>query len=161
MMQFEDVEDIPGTEAWSSDGRPLGRISAVHVAAGSVQPLLVQLPAGAGIQHLVPVLGAELRDQGLVLGYDAASIGDAPRVDPGAVLSIGEAAYALAHFGMLIESPGGLPLTERITGTGDVASVHPGVRALPGIRSVDEPGDPELPPIVIISPGADGADPRG
>lgn len=160
-MQFEDADDIPGTQAWSSDGRPLGRISAVHVAAGSAQPLLVQLPSGAPTQHVVPVLRAELRDRGLILGYDEATIAGAPRVDPGAVLSIGEAAYALGYFGVRIESPGGLPLTERITGTGDVASVHPGVRALPGIRSVPEPGDPELPPIVIISPGADGADPAG
>ena len=159
-MQFEDADDIPGTEAWSSDGRPLGRISAVHVAAGSVQPLLVQLPAGAETQHLVPVLRAELREKGLVLGFDAATISGAPRVDPGAVLSVGEAAYALGYFGVRIEAPGALPLDERITGAGDVASVHPGVRALPGI-AVDEPGDPELPPIVIISPGADGADPLG
>jgi hypothetical protein len=158
-MQFEDADDIPGTEAWSSDGRPLGRISAVHVAAGSVQPLLVQLPAGAETQHLVPAVRAELRDQGLILGFDEATITGAPRVDPDAVLSVGEAAYALGYFGVRIESPGsGLPLTERITGAGDVASVHPGVRALPGIW-VDEPGDPELPPIVIISPGADGAHP--
>ena len=159
-MQFDEVDDIPGTAVWSMDGRSLGRVSVVHVPTGSDQPLLVQLPAGAERQHVVPLARAELRAEGLVLGYDAATIEAAPVVDSVIALSVGEAAYVLEHFGLRLAHSTGLSLTERMTRMGDVGSIHPGVRGLPPLRTVPDPADPGLPPIVVIKPGVADDIPR-
>jgi hypothetical protein len=153
MVQFEEPDDIPGTPVWSADGQPRGRIGAVHIPDGAGQPLFVQFPAGAHRQFLVPTVHAELQDRGLVLGYSDALIAGAPTVDDDAVLSVGEAAYAGAYFGVVLDFAGAA-LTERSVGVGDVGSVHPGVRALPPVT-----GEPELPPIVVITPGAHEGEP--
>lgn len=145
-MRFEHPDDIPGTPVWSADGRPRGRIGAVHIPVGGTQPLFVQFPAGAARQHLVPAVHAEVRDQGLVLGYRDEVIDGGPTVESGAVLSAGEAAYAAAYYGVRIDL-GEAALTDRRTGVGDVGSLHPGVRKLPPVTT-----DPELPPIVVINP---------
>jgi len=155
-MQFEEADDIPGTPVWSMDGRPLGRVGAVHVPLGGGQPLLVQLPAGAERQWLVPLTGAVLRAEGLVLGYDEATIAGAPVLGAVTSLSFGETAYVLEHFGIRVAAAGELSVTDRVTGLGDVGSVHPNVRRLPPMRAVPDPADPELPPIVVIRPGAAG-----
>jgi hypothetical protein len=155
-MPFDDVDDIPDTAAWSSDGHPLGRIAAVHVPVRGEQPLLVQLPFGADRQQVVPLDGAELRDDGLVLGFDRATIAGAPTVRTITALSAGEAAYVLTYFGVRLTDLGDLSLTDRITAVGDVASVHPRVRGLPPLRAIPEPADPDLPPIVVIKPGVTG-----
>ncbi|MEU4215456.1 hypothetical protein [Actinoplanes sp. NPDC026623] len=147
MVQFEHPDDIPGTAVWSADGHSRGRIGAVHIPYGMIQPLFVQFPAGAPRQRLVPTVDAELRDRGLVLGYSDEVIDGGPTVEGGAVLSAGEAAYAAAYYGVKIDL-GGAALTERRTGVGDVGSLHPGVRRLPPVTT-----DPELPPIVVINPG--------
>ena len=62
------------------------------------------------------------------------------------MLSAGEAAFAAAYYGVKVDL-GGAALTERRTGLGDIGSVHPGVRKLPPMTP-----EPELPPIVVISP---------
>jgi hypothetical protein len=159
-MQFEEADDIPGTPVWSTDGRPLGRVSAVHVPLGGAQPLLVQLPAGAERQWLVPLAGAELRAEGLVLGYDEATIAGAPVLGTVTSLSFGETAYVLEHFGVQVAAGRDVSITDRVTGLGDVRSVHPNVRRLPPLRTVPDPADRELPPIVVIRPGAADDGPR-
>jgi hypothetical protein len=159
-MQIEEADDIPGTPAWSMDGRPLGRVSAVHVPVGGGQPLLIQLPAGAEQQRLVPLAGAELRAEGLVLGFDEATIAGAPVLDSVTSLSFGETAYVLEHYGVQVATGGETSITDRVTGLGDVGSVHPNVRRLPPVRTLPDPADRDLPPIVVIRPGAADGGPR-
>jgi hypothetical protein len=159
-MQFDEADDIPGIPAWSIDGRPLGRVSAVHVPLGSDQPLLIQLPAGAERQRLVPLVGAERRAEGLVLGYDAATIAGSPALGSVTALSFGETAYVLAHYGVQLADAGEVSITDRVKGLGDVGSVHPNVRRLPPLHAVPDPADRELPPIVVIRPGVVDEEPR-
>jgi hypothetical protein len=147
-MQFEDLDDIPGTPVWSSEGRSYGRVTAVHVPGGSRQPLLIQVTADGRRQYVVPLIGASLAGNGLILGYDAAAIESAPMVDSVIALSAGEAAYVLERFGVKLAGSDQLVITRRSARTGDVGSVHPRVRELPPMRT-----DPELPPIVVIKPG--------
>lgn len=95
----------------------------------------------------MPLFGARLEDDALVLGYPASMITTGPTVDPEASLSLGEVGAVLAYYLPGVAS--GFPVTERASEIGDVGAglVHR-IPAFPGI------GEDDLPPIVIISPGA-------
>ncbi|BFU46309.1 hypothetical protein [Krasilnikovia sp. MM14-A1004] len=150
-MQVPDVGRLLSTEVRSADGRVLGRVGAVYVADGAVQPLLVAFPADRETPYVAPLFGAELRPDALMLGYPAALVSAGPTIDAGVALSVGEIEAVLAYYGTRVASD--RPLTERALGTGDVGSVFPDVHTVPPLAAV---GDDDLPPIVVTRPGMSG-----
>ena len=150
-MQVPDAGRLLSTEVRSADGRVLGRVGTVYVPEGSVQPLLVAFPADQDTPHVAPLFGAELRPDGLVLGYPAERVTAGPTVDAGAALSVGEIGAVLSYYGTQVASD--RPLTERLLGTGDVGSSLADVQAIPPFPSI---GDDDLPPIVVTRPGLSG-----
>ncbi|AGL18441.1 hypothetical protein [Actinoplanes sp. N902-109] len=147
-MQIPDAGALLSTEVLSADGAGLGRVGIVFRPDGAVQPLLVAFPAEADTPHVAPLLGAELGRDGLVLAYSAAQLRAAPTIDAGAELSVGEIGAVLAYYGIPLRSD--LPLTTRVSGTGDVGSTVADVRLIPAIPGI---GDDDLPPIVVSRPG--------
>jgi len=152
-MQVSDLADLLGTPVRSADGAELGRIGAVHVPAGNVQPLLVSFPAESETPYAAPLFGAELGASALVLAYPAATVETGPTVDAAVTLSAGEVGYILDHYRPGTRLDGKHPITDRLTGTGDVGADHPDVREIPPGPGI---GDRELPPIVVAKPGFAG-----
>lgn len=152
-MDVPDVARLIGTEVRSSDGQALGRIGAVYVQEGSVQPLLVAFPAERDKPQVAPLFRATLTPQGLILGYSAAQLESGPRVDADAALSVGEISAVLNHYAPPVSTGTDLPVTERITEVGDVSSTEADVRAIPSFPFI---GDEDLPPIVVTKPGLTG-----
>jgi hypothetical protein len=150
-MQIPDAGGLLSTEVLSADGQALGRVGTVYVPEGSVQPLLVSFPADSETPFVAPLLGAELLPEGLVLAYPAGHVTAGPTVDVEAALSVGEIGAVLSYYGRSTITRS--RLTDRVTGTGDVGSVHPDVRAIPSFPTL---GDDDLPPIVVTKPGATG-----
>jgi hypothetical protein len=150
-MQVSDAGHLLSTDVRSADGEPLGRIGTVYLPDGSAQPLLVAFPAEADTPLIAPLFGAELRAGALVLAYPAALVVAGPRVEAGVTLSVGEIGAVLSYYGVRVES--GLPLTERIAGTGDVGSSFADVQAVPRFPGI---GDEDLPPIVLTGPAVSG-----
>jgi hypothetical protein len=151
-MQVPDPGRLLSIEVRSADGRALGRIGTVYVPEGSVQPLLVAFPADQETPHVVPLFGAELRPDGLVLGYPAEQVNAGPTVEAGVALSVGEIGVVLSYYGRPIRND--LPLTDRILGTGDVGSAFADVQTVPSFPGI---GDDDLPPIVVTRPGLSGS----
>jgi len=150
-MQVPDAGRLLSIEVRSADGRALGRVGTVYVAEGAVQPLLVAFPADQQNPHVVPLFDAELRTDGLVLGYPADQVNDGPTVEAGVALSVGEVGAVLSYYGSPVRSD--LPLTDRLLGTGDVASAFADVLTIPSFPGI---GDDDLPPIVVTRPGLSG-----
>ncbi|SBT66859.1 hypothetical protein GA0070622_3898 [Micromonospora sediminicola] len=151
-MHVPHARRLLALPARSSDGQQLGRTGAVYVPEGQRQPLLVALPLERAAPWVVPLFGARLDADGLVLDYPAETIVKGPTVDADAPLSLGEVAAVLAHYRPAVaELVRGLPLTRRAPEGGDVGAgfVHR-IPVVPGI------GDDDLPPIVIASPGVTG-----
>ncbi len=148
-MQIPSARRLLGTPVRSSDGQPLGRVGVVYLPEGRIQPLLIGLPAERSTPWAVPLLGARLEDDVLVLGYPAGVITTGPTVEADTSLSLGEVGAILAYYwpGVAL----GFPVTERAPEIGDVGAglVHR-IPTFPGL------GDDDLPPIVIISPGVSG-----
>ena len=149
-MQVSDLARLLRTEVRSADNRPLGRIGAVYVQEGARQPLLVAFPADADTPRVAPLFGAELHADGLVLGYPAELVESGPRVDAAAELSVGEIGAVLNHYAPRIRTDTRAAITERVTGTGDVAAADADVRTIPPFPHI---GDDDLPPIVVTRPG--------
>ncbi|WP_433200286.1 hypothetical protein ACQP00_28485 [Dactylosporangium sp. CS-047395] len=148
-MQIRSARRLLGTPVRSSDGRPLGRVGVVYIPEGRVQPLLIALPAERSAPWVVPLFGARLDEDGLVLAYRADLITAGPTVDAEIPLSLGEVGAVLTHY-----RPGiamGFPVTRRAPEVGDVGAGL--VHRIPPVPGVE---DDDLPPIVIINPGATG-----
>jgi hypothetical protein len=150
-MQVSDAGRLLSLEVRSADGEVLGRIGTVFVTDGSAQPLLVAFPADREIPFVAPLFGAELRPDGLVLGYPAGQVTAGPTVQAGVPLSVGEIGAVLSYYGSPAASD--LPLTTRMLGTGDVHSAFADVQAIPAFPGI---GDEDLPPIVVTRPGVSG-----
>lgn len=155
-MQVPDLARLLRTEVHSADNRSLGRIGAVYVQEGASQPLLVAFPADQDNPRVVPLFGAELRADGLFLAYSAELVESGPTVDADAALSVGEIGSVLQHYSPPVRTDTDRPITERVTGTGDVAAGDADVRTIPPFPFI---GDDDLPPIVVTRPGLSG--PRG
>ncbi|RIV37540.1 hypothetical protein [Micromonospora radicis] len=153
-MQIPHARRLLGAPVSSSDGQFLGRIGAVYLPEGRTQPLLVALPVEKATPWVVPLLGARLTADGLVLGYPTALITTGPTVDPDTPLSLGEVRAVLAHYQpAAAEAVHGMPLTERASEGADVSATAGFLHRIPVFPGI---GDDDLPPIVITIPGATG-----
>jgi hypothetical protein len=152
-MQVPDADRLVMTEVRSADGHPLGRVGTVYVPEGAGRPLLVAFPADRQTPFVAPLFGARLDSGGLTLAYPADVVTGGPSVDAGAALSVGEIGAVLAYYQPGVRVDPRRPLTDRLLGTGDVASGSPEVQLVPAVPLV---GDEDLPPIVVTRPGHSG-----
>jgi hypothetical protein len=135
-VPINDASDVSGVRVRSAEGESLGFVRSVHVPARSTEPLFVQVPTRRddGAEHIVPVLDATMEDGELRLPYTSELVRSGPVVDPDAVLSVGEVAWLITHYGAGSVDFGDQPMDTRVTEMGDVsASDEPEVRRLPPI----------------------------
>ena len=155
-MQVPGLAHLLDLRIRSADGEPLGRIGAVYVQEGTAQPLLAAFPADAAEPMIAPLFGAELDAGGLKLAYSADLVTAGPTVGADETLSLGEVGTVLRYFAPDLRTGAGRAITDRVTGTCDVAAADHDVRIVPRFPLI---GDDDLPPIVVTRPGHSG--PRG
>lgn len=152
--RIRNPKELFGVPVRSSDGQALGEVGIVYLPDGRRQPLLVGMPVNRRDSRVVPMFGARLDDDALVLAYPAELITAGPTVDSEEPLSAGEVIAALAHYQpAVLEAARGVPLTEHGPQGADVSASRGRLDRIPAFPGI---GDDDLPPIVITSPGALG-----
>lgn len=93
-----DIDRIVGTTVRGPHNGPLGSVGQVFVDADGT-PVWVSVRTGVvdGPESVVPLVGAELDGESLLIGFDEDTVENAPRIDPGSELD-DEATQLLYHY---------------------------------------------------------------
>ncbi|SFS15029.1 PRC-barrel domain-containing protein [Agrococcus baldri] len=100
-MTFQgNIED--GAEVFGSDGHKLGKVGQVFVLQGTDEPTWVAVQTGLfGMQEsFVPVAGASMRGDELIVAYDKAFVKDAPRIGDSDDLTAEQEAELYRYYGV-------------------------------------------------------------
>ena len=103
MTQAESspVTDLIDRNAIDSDGKKLGTVSDVYLDNQSGQPEWLAVTTGmfGSKVSFVPIAGAELVDDDVMVGYPTSQVKDAPRCDADGELSPEDEDALYAHYG--------------------------------------------------------------
>lgn len=91
-----------GAEVFGSDGHKLGRVGQVFVLQGTDEPTWIAVQTGLfGMQEsFVPVAGASMRGDELIVAYDKAFVKDAPRIGDSDDLTAEQEAELYRYYGV-------------------------------------------------------------
>ena len=103
-----------GRSVLGRDGEDIGTVVDVYVDDATGQPewLAVKTGRKGDPVGFVPLAGAGVRDENVVVGYDTERVTTAPSADPDGVLTVDEEAMLYAHYGLEYsthDSASGLP----------------------------------------------------
>lgn len=129
MLATEQLRDVIGRHAYSSDREKIGQVGQLFLDDQTGQPEFVTVRTGlfGNNESFIPVAEATMTDDGLVVPYEKAKVKDAPHVDAeNGHLSQAEEAELYRYYGLSYSettSDSGLPQGE---GTGYRAGVATG-----------------------------------
>lgn len=100
MFSDNDIEAMRGAEAYASDGAKIGPVGDVYLDDATGQPSWVTVSSGLfGTKtFFVPLHAAQLVGQKLTLGFDKATITDAPRLAEDEHLGADEEQRLIEHY---------------------------------------------------------------
>jgi uncharacterized protein (TIGR02271 family) len=83
MISTNDIDALAKAKVVDRDGDKVGSVGQVYVSDDGAQPLFVTVHTGlfGTNESFVPLQGADFRDGELRVGYDKATIKDAPNID--------------------------------------------------------------------------------
>ena len=122
-----NIDTVIGRPVHGSDGQKIGQIGQIYLddATGKPEWATVQTGLFGTKESFVPIVDAQLTDDGLKVPYDKDAVKDAPQVDAEqGHLSQSEEAELYRHYGMEYSqdrSDSGLP--EGGNGSGDEAGI--------------------------------------
>ena len=102
MVSKEDLRTVVGATAYDRDGDKIGKIGSVYYDDNTDQPKWISVNTGLfGLnESFVPLQGAELRGDEVRVGYDKATVKDAPNVDAEGHLSVDEEQRLYQHYSL-------------------------------------------------------------
>jgi len=120
MPTKEDILSWRGQNLHGSDGEKLGKIEEIYLDTETREPEWALVTTGlfGTKQSFVPLRDASASGDGVSVGFDKATVKDAPTVDPDGQLSQEEEAALYRHYGLdYSEAQSGSGLPEGGTGT--------------------------------------------
>ena len=109
MLTQEQIDNIPGTDVYSTDGTKIGRAGTVYIADDTGRPEWATVHTGLfGMREsFLPLAQATLDDDRVTVPFDKEQVKDAPNVDPdGGHLSQLEEQRLYDHYGMSFSADG-------------------------------------------------------
>jgi sporulation protein YlmC with PRC-barrel domain len=109
-MDIGEIEQWEGQSVVDRDGKKIGTVEDVYLAAGSSEAVFAYVKTGMlGRRHvLVPLAGASLSPNHLQVAYQQVQVKGAPQFEPGAILDSGMEQDLARHYDIeLIGSPVG------------------------------------------------------
>ena len=103
MLPENQIEMIPGTDVYDTDGAKIGRAGTVYVDDDTGKPEWATVHTGlfGTRESFLPISQAELRGDRLTVPYTKEQVKDAPSVDPdGGHLSLQEEQRLYDHYGL-------------------------------------------------------------
>ena len=102
MPTKEDIATWRGQTLHSTDGEKIGTIEEIYLDEATDQPEWAQVNMGlfGTKQSFVPLRDASPSGDGVSVGYDKATVKDAPKVEPDGRLSQEEEAELYHHYGL-------------------------------------------------------------
>jgi uncharacterized protein (TIGR02271 family) len=143
----EDVLSWRGQNMVDSDGDKIGKIEEIYLDAETDEPewALVSTGLFGGKQSFVPVRDAASSEDGVRVGFDKATVKDAPKIDPDGRLSPEEESELYRYYGReyqeyssgggdagLLDDGGTTGTTGTTGGTGTATDYDSGERGGPG-----------------------------
>jgi uncharacterized protein (TIGR02271 family) len=116
VISQEQLRDVIGATAYDRDGDKIGKIGHVYYDDDTDQPKWITVNTGflGTSENFVPLAGAEISGDGNVtVGYDKATIKDAPNVDEQGHLSPEDEQRLYRHYNLQYGD------TDRVATTGD------------------------------------------
>ena len=100
-VTLEQLADSRGRDVYDFDGRRIGAIEEIFYESATQRAEWIGIGTSffPDRRLLVPVRGAELRDDGISLPYDCTEVEDAPDVDGDVIAPVVEHAL-IAHYGL-------------------------------------------------------------
>lgn len=119
MITQDQLREVIGSTAYDRDGDKLGKVGRVYYDDDTDQPKWLTVNTGffGSSENFVPVQGAELGGDRVTVGYDKATVKDAPNIAEDGHLSREEEQRLYQHYNL--DYGRGTGTTG--TGTGDVA----------------------------------------
>lgn len=113
MITENNIERIVGHDVYGTDGEKIGRAGQVYLDDESGRPEWVTVHTGlfGTRESFIPLMDAEVRDDGLAVPFNKGAVKDAPNVDPeDGHLSREDEAELYRHYGLdYSDSRVGLP----------------------------------------------------
>ena len=102
MPTVDEIRSWTGRTAVGPDGEKIGKVDHLYLDRQTGEPTFAAIKTGlfGGNDSLVPVEGASLNGDDVTLGYDKATVKDAPNVDADGELSEAEEAKLYEHYGI-------------------------------------------------------------
>src|SRR3954466_9845663 len=101
MLTDDQIDTIPGTDVYGTDGSKIGRAGTVYVDDETGKPEWTTVHTGLfGMREsFLPISTAEIRDERVYVPYSKEQVKDAPSVDPdGGHLSLQEEQRLYEHY---------------------------------------------------------------
>jgi uncharacterized protein (TIGR02271 family) len=128
MITQDQLRDVIGATAYDRDGDKIGKIGHVYYDDDTDQPKWITVNTGflGTSENFVPLAGAEISGDGNVtVGYDKATVKDAPNVDEQGHLSPEDEQRLYRHYNLQYGNTGNAGYTD--TGTTDTGYADTGV----------------------------------
>jgi uncharacterized protein (TIGR02271 family) len=102
VVNKEDLRSVVGATAYDRDGDKIGKIGAVYYDDNTEQPKWLSVNTGffGMSESFVPLQGADVTGDGVRVGYDKATVKDAPNVDAEGHLSVEEEQRLYQHYSL-------------------------------------------------------------
>ncbi|HEX8854283.1 MAG TPA: PRC-barrel domain-containing protein, partial [Thermoleophilaceae bacterium] len=102
MPTTEELASCRGQQVVGPSGDKIGKLEEVYVDSATGKPEWFAVSTGLfGTRlSLIPIAGANLRDDTVQVAYDKAKVKDAPNVDPDGDLSQDQEARLYGHYGL-------------------------------------------------------------
>jgi uncharacterized protein (TIGR02271 family) len=141
-ITLDELQSARGTPVYSSDGDKIGSVEEIYVDEQTDQPEWIGVGTGIfGVKRvLVPVEGASIREDGLLVPYGKDQVKDTPDIDADEISQETEA-QLYSHYGLTYSedrSDTGLP-DGGDAAAGSAAGLDTGLAA--GRPGPDSPGD--------------------
>jgi len=102
-----DLVRLDGADVYGSDGDKIGSVGQIYLDTDTGDPEWVAVRTGlfGNKETFVPLREATVSDDRITVGYDKATVKDAPRIDPDGALSYAEESELYTYYG--VQSSGG------------------------------------------------------